>query len=162
MRTQNANRRSPVSGEPNTATASAGSSDHELCSERDPDKAVALARQKGRITGIAREYRLKQDAENPKDRAAKEKGQATKKARRQGPENGVSRAASAAAARVFAEQMDSQATIIPPTREPGHDFCAAAGNSDALLAFMCRHGISVGVKEGLDGDNHVQIYLRRR
>jgi hypothetical protein len=134
--------------------------DPELCFETDPDEAVKLARQKGRITGIAREYRQKKDAENPKAKAAKQEAQATKKARRQGPENSVSRAASAAAARVFAEQMDSQPTIISRTQEPGHDFCATAGNSDAMLAFMSRHGISAGVKQELDGENYVQIYLR--
>ena len=31
--------------------------DDELCPETDPDKAVALAQGKGRITGIAKEYR---------------------------------------------------------------------------------------------------------
>jgi hypothetical protein len=135
--------------------------DRELCPETDPDKAVELAQKEGRITGIARLYRENKDAENPKAKAAKLKGQATK-ARRQGPENGVSQAASAAAARVFAEQMDSQPTIIARTREPGHDLCAAAGDNDAMLAFMCRHGISAGVKHELDDDNHVQIYLRVR
>lgn len=134
--------------------------DHELCPDTDPDKAVALARQKGRMTGIAKEYRDKKDAGNPKASAAKSKVQVTKKARRQGSENGVSRAASAAAARVFAEQMDSQPTITARTQEPGHDFCAAGGNSDAMLAFMSRRGISVAIKQELDGDNHVQIYLR--
>lgn len=133
--------------------------DHQLCPETDPDKAVALARHKG-ITGIAQAYREKKDAENPKQKAAKEKGQATKKARRQSPENSVPRAASAASARVFAQQMDSQPTIISPTREPGQDFCAAAGHGDAMLAFMSLHGISAGIKPELDGDNHVQIYLR--
>jgi len=133
--------------------------DRELCPETDPDKAAALARHKG-ITGIAQAYREKKDAENPKQKAAKEKGQATKKARRQSPENSVPRAASAASARVFAQQMDSQPTIIERAREPGHDFCAAAGHADAMLAFMSRHGISAGVQQGLDGDNRVQIYLR--
>jgi len=133
--------------------------DHQLCPETDPDKAVALARHKG-ITGIAQAYREKKDAENPKQKAAKEKGQATKKARRQSPENSVPRAASAAAARVFAQQMDSQPTIIERTREAGQDFCAAAGNSDAVLAFMSRHRISAGLKPEFDGDNPVQIYLR--
>ena len=117
--------------------------DHELCPETDPDKAVALARQKRRISGIAREYRDKKDANNPKAKAAKLKGQATK-ARRQGPENNLSQAASAAAARVFADQLDSQPTIISRTHEPGHDFCAAAGNSDTMLAFMSRYGIQWG------------------
>ena len=133
--------------------------DRDLCPETDPDKAVALAREKG-ITGIAQAYREKKDAENPKQKAAKEKGQATKKARRQSPENSVPRAASAAAARVFAQQMDSQPTIIERTREAGQDFCAAAGNSDAVLAFMSRHRISAGLKPEFDGDNPVQIYLR--
>jgi hypothetical protein len=132
--------------------------DRELCPITDPDKAVALARQKGRITGIAKEYRDKKDAGDPKAKAAKLKGQAAK-AQRQGSEKGGSQAASAAAARAFAEQMDSQPTITARTREPGQDFCAAAGNS-ALLAFMSRHGISVGIKQELDGDNHVQMYLR--
>jgi hypothetical protein len=131
--------------------------DHELCPETNPNKAVALARQKGRITGIAKEYRDKKDAENPKDKAAKDKVQATK-ARRQGSENKVPRAASATTARAFAEQMDSEPTITARTQEPGHDFCAAGGNSDAMLAFMSRHGISVGIKQELD--NHVQMYLR--
>jgi hypothetical protein len=135
--------------------------DRELCPESDPDKAVALARKKRRISGIAQEYRDKKDANNPKAKAAKLKGQATK-ARRQGPENHVSRAASAATARVFAEQMDSQTTTISRTREAGRDFCAAAGNSDAMLAFMSRHGIPAGVKHELDDDHHVQIYLRVR
>jgi hypothetical protein len=136
--------------------------DHELCPETDPDKAVALARQKGRITGIAQEYRDTKDANNPKAKGAKLKGQVTKKARRQGSENNVSQAASAAAARVLAEQMDSQPTTISRTREAGRDFCAAAGNSDAMLAFMSRHGIPAGVKHELDDDHHVQIYLRVR
>jgi hypothetical protein len=135
--------------------------DRALCPESDPDKAVALARQKRRISGIAQEYRDKKDANNPKAMAAKLKGQATK-ARRQNPENNVSRAASAAAARVFAEQMDSQPTTISQTQEPGRDFCAAAGNSDAMLAFMSRNGIPSGVKHELDDDHHVQIYLRVR
>jgi hypothetical protein len=135
--------------------------DHELCPETDPDKAVALARQKRRISGIAQEYRDKKDANNPKAKAAKLKGQATK-ARRQDPENNLSRAASAAAARVFAEQMDSQPTTISQTQESGHDFCAAAGDSDAMIAFMFHHGISAGLKPELDDDNHVQIYLRVR
>jgi hypothetical protein len=52
--------------------------DCELCPETDEDKAVALARQKGRMTGIAQEYRQKKDADNPKAQAAKKKGQATK------------------------------------------------------------------------------------
>jgi hypothetical protein len=134
--------------------------DRELCPETDPDKAVALARQKKGITSIAKEYRNKKDVANPKLKAAKEKGKATKKARRQDAENNIPRAASAAAARVFAEQMDSQPVIISRTREPGHDFCAAAGNSDAMLAFMSRHGIPAGIKQELDGDNYVQIYLR--
>jgi hypothetical protein len=136
--------------------------DNELCPETDSDKAVALARQKGRITGIAQEYRGKKDAKNPKAKDAKSKVQVTKKARRQGSENGVSQAASATAARVLAEQIDSQPTLTARTREPGHDFCAADGNSDAMLAFMSRHGISVGIKEELDDGNHVQIYLRVR
>ncbi len=55
--------------------------DSELCPEIDADKAVALARQKGRITGIAREFRDKKDAENPKLKAAKEKGLATRASR---------------------------------------------------------------------------------
>jgi hypothetical protein len=131
----------------------------ELCPHTDPDKAVELARQKGRMTGIAKEHRDKKDAENPRAKAAKLKAQATK-ARRQGSENNVPRAASAAAARVFAERMDSQPTIISPTREPGHDFCAAAGDSDAILAFMSRHRISAGIKQELDSDNYVQVYLR--
>jgi hypothetical protein len=134
--------------------------DDELCTETGPDKAVALARQKGGITGIARAYREKKDAENPKAKAAKEKGQATKKARRQGADNNIPRAASAAAARVFAEQIDSQPPIIERTREAGQDFCAAAGNSDAMLAFMSRHGISAGLKQEFDDENPVQIYLR--
>jgi hypothetical protein len=134
--------------------------DPELCPHSDPDEAVALAQNRGRITGIAKEYRDKKDAENPKAKAAKSKGQASKRARRQGSENNVSGGASAAAALAFAEEMDSQATIIPRTREPGHDFCAADGNSDAMLAFMSRHGISVGIKQELDDGNHVQIYLR--
>jgi hypothetical protein len=133
--------------------------DRDLCPETDPEKAVALARQKG-ITGIAQAYREKKDAKKPKEKAAKEKAQATKRARRQGQENSVPRAASAAAARDLAEQMDSQPTIISRTREPGQDFCAAAGDGGAMLAFMSRHGISAGVREELDGDNHVQIYLR--
>jgi len=134
--------------------------DHELCPETDPDEAVKLARQKRRITGIAQEYRGKKDGENPKAKAAKLKGQVSKKARREGSENNVSRAASAAAARVLAEQIDSQPTIIARTHEQDRDFCAAAGDNDAMLAFMCRHGISAGVKQELDDDNHVQIYLR--
>ena len=134
--------------------------DRDLCPETDPDKAVALAKDKGRITGIAQAYREKKHAANPKAKAAKEKAQATKRARRQGQENSVPRAASAAAARVFAEQIDSHPTIISRTREPGQDFCAAAGNSDAVLAFMSRHRISAGVKQELDDDNHVQVYLR--
>jgi len=134
--------------------------DRDLCPDTDPNKAVMLAQEKGRITGIAQAYREKKDAENPKQKAAKEKGQATKKARRQSPENSVPRAASAASARVFAQQMDSQPTIIERTREAGQDFCAAAGNSDAVLAFMSRHRISAGVKQELDDDNHVQVYLR--
>jgi hypothetical protein len=134
--------------------------DRELCPETEPDKAVALARQKHGITTIAKEYRDKKDVANPKAKAAKQEAQATKKARRQGPENSVSRAASAAAARVFAEQMDTQPTIIERTREPGHDFCAAAGDSNAMLAFMSRHRISAGIKQELDGDNYLQIYLR--
>ena len=135
--------------------------DRELCPETDPDKAVALAKDNGRMTGIAIRYREKKDAGNPKAKAAKQKAQATKRARRQGgTENSVPRAASAASARVLAEQMDSQPTIISRTREPGHDFCAAAGHADAMLAFMSRHGISAGVKQELDGDNCVQIYLR--
>jgi hypothetical protein len=52
--------------------------DRELCPETDADKAVALARQKGRITGIAKAYREKKDAENPKLKDTKQKGQATK------------------------------------------------------------------------------------
>ena len=134
--------------------------DRDLCPETDPQKAVALARQKGRITGIAREYRDKKDAGNPKEKSAKEKAQATKRARRQGPENSVSRAASAAAACDLAEQMDSQPTIISLTREPGQDFCAAAGDGGAMLAFMSRHGISAGLKHKFDDENPVQIYLR--
>jgi len=133
--------------------------DHELCPETDPDKAVALARQKGRMTGIAKEYRDRKDAENPKAKAAKRKGQETK-ARRRGAENKVPRAASAAAARDFVEQMVSQPTIISRTHEPGQDFCAAAGNGDAMLAFLSRHRISAGIKQELDDENHVQIYLR--
>jgi hypothetical protein len=133
--------------------------DNELCPHSDPAKAVALAQNRGRITGIAKEYRDKKDAGNPKAKAAKLKGQAAR-AQRQGSENRVSQAASAAAARVFAEQMDSQPTITARTQEPGHDFCAAAGNSDVMLAFMSRHGISVGIKQELDDGNHVQIYLR--
>jgi dUTPase len=58
--------------------------------------------------------------------------------------------------------MDSQPTTISRTREAGRDFCAAAGNSDAMLAFMSRHGIPSGVKHELDDDHHVQIYLRVR
>lgn len=134
--------------------------DPELCPETDPHKAVALARKKGRITGIAREYRGKKDTGNPKAKAAKLNGQVTRKARCQGSENNVPRAASAAAARVFAEQIDSQSTIIARTREPGHDFCAAAGDNDAMLAFMRHHGISAGIKQELDDGNPVQIYLR--
>jgi hypothetical protein len=117
--------------------------DRELCPETDPEKAVALARQKGGMTAIAREYRDKKDANDPKAKAAKLRGQATR-ARRQGTENNVSRAASAAAARVLAEPMETQPTIVARTQEPGHDFCAAAGDSDAVLAFMSRHGISAG------------------
>jgi hypothetical protein len=131
----------------------------DLCPETDPDKAVALAQLRGRITGIAREYRDKKDAENPKAKVAKLRGQATR-ARRQGTENNISRTASAAAARVLAEQMDSHPTIIAQTHAHDHDFCAAAGDSDAMLAFMSRHGISAGVKEELDDDHHVQICLR--
>jgi hypothetical protein len=132
--------------------------DRELCPVADADKAVALAQEKRGITGIAREYREKKDAVNPKAKDAKLKGQATK-ALQQGPKNSP-RAASAAAARVLAEQMDSHPTIIAQTREPGHDICTADGNSDVLLAFMSRHGISAGVKEELDDDHLVQIYLR--
>jgi hypothetical protein len=126
--------------------------DRELCPETDPDKAVALAQEKRRITGIAKAYREKKDARNPEAKAAKEKGQATKRARRQSPEGSVPRAASAAA-RVFDEQIDSQPTIISRTLEPGQDFCAAAGDGDAMLAFMSRHRISAGIKQELDGDN---------
>ena len=151
-----------ISGERRAAYAAviAVFADRDLCPETDPDEAVKWAIGKGRITGIARLYREKKDATNPKAKAAKEKGQATKRARRQSPENNVPRAASAAAARVFAEQMDSQPTIISRTREPGHDFCAAAGDSDAMLAFMSRHGISEGLKQEFDDENPVQIYLR--
>jgi hypothetical protein len=59
--------------------------DRELCPEADAGNAVALARQKGRITGIAKEFRDKKDAENPKLKAAKQNGQATR-VRRQGAE----------------------------------------------------------------------------
>ena len=52
--------------------------DRELCPETDPDKAVALAIEKGRITGIAQKYRDKKEAENPEIKATKQKGQATK------------------------------------------------------------------------------------
>jgi hypothetical protein len=133
--------------------------DRELCPETDPDKAVALAREKSRITGIAKEYRGKKDAGNPKAKAAKLKGQATK-ARRQGPEPGVRRAASAAAARDFAEQMDSKPSLIARAHGRDPDSCVANGDSDATLAFLSRHGISAGLREELDDGHHVQIYLR--
>lgn len=133
--------------------------DRELCPESEPDKAVELARQKSRITGIAKEYREKKDADNPKAKAAKLKGQATK-ARGQGPGNGIRRAASAAAARDVVEQIDSSPSIIEPAHRRDPDFCAADGDSDAVLAFMSRHNISAGLMQELDDDNHVQIYLR--
>ena len=102
--------------------------DLELCPETDPDKAVALAKDNGRMTGTAIRYREKKDAGNPKAKAAKQKAQATKRARRQGgTENSVPRAASAAAARVFDEQIDSQPTIISRTLEPGQDYCESGG-----------------------------------
>lgn len=62
--------------------------DRELCPETDPEKAVALARQKGRMTGIAQEYREKKDAKNPKAKAAKQKVQATKARDRTGTPSG--------------------------------------------------------------------------
>jgi hypothetical protein len=51
-----------------------------LCPETDPEKAVQLAKQKGRIKGIAELYRNHKDAENPDAAAAKEKAKATKAA----------------------------------------------------------------------------------
>jgi hypothetical protein len=51
-----------------------------LCPETDPEKAVQLAKQKGRIKGIAELYRNRKDAENPDAAAAKEKAKVTKAA----------------------------------------------------------------------------------
>jgi hypothetical protein len=52
--------------------------DRDLCPDTDPNKAVMLAQEKGRITGIAQAYREKKDAANPTAKAAKQKAQATK------------------------------------------------------------------------------------
>jgi hypothetical protein len=49
-----------------------------LCPETDADRAVQLAKQKGRIAGIAGLYRNHKDAQNPEAAAAKEKAKATK------------------------------------------------------------------------------------
>jgi hypothetical protein len=52
--------------------------DRKLCPETDADRAVQLAKQKGRIAGIAGLYRNCKDAQNPQAAAAKEKAKATK------------------------------------------------------------------------------------
>jgi hypothetical protein len=51
-----------------------------LCPETDADQAVQLAKQKGRIAGVAGLYRNHKDAQNPEAVAAKEKAKATKAA----------------------------------------------------------------------------------
>lgn len=129
--------------------------DSELCPPTDPDKAVALARVKGRITGIAKEYRAKKDAENPKLREAKQEGLATK----------TRRAASAAVAReiveIDAQEPDgSKPSIIPLRRAGDNPCCEASGDAEAMLEFLNRHGIEPGIQRELEESEEILIYLR--
>jgi hypothetical protein len=54
--------------------------DRNLCAEVDAEKAVQLAKQKGRIKGIAALYRNHKKAENPEAVASKKRATATKEA----------------------------------------------------------------------------------
>jgi hypothetical protein len=123
--------------------------DRELCPETDPDKAVALARQKGRITGIAREYREKKDAENPKAKVAKQKGQATK-ARRSDAASAAA-AAEIIAASASAANGEARERPVFLTRDdrttgeataPMHDESGGVNQATELLAFLARKGIA--------------------
>jgi hypothetical protein len=88
--------------------------DRDLCPETDPDEAVKRAIGKGRITGIARLYREKKDAQNPKAKAAKEKGQATKARRRAGTTTRKQTASGATASETLAVAPESEAEANKP------------------------------------------------
>jgi hypothetical protein len=111
--------------------------DQQLCPETDPERAVALARQKGGITGIAREYRDKKDAENPKAKAAKEKGQATE-ARR-----GTGTSARKQTAAVATEQETVATGPQPEADKPEFLKWRVDGDPDA-------HEDSLGAASGID------------
>ena len=123
--------------------------DRELCPERDPDKAVALARQKGRITGIAREYRDKKDAVTPKLKTAKEKARATRVRRTEGA------ASTATASKIIAGSTSATHAEVGdrPVFLTLHDRPASEANSPVpeeaggaheatkLLALLARKGV---------------------
>jgi hypothetical protein len=82
-----------------------------LCPETDAEKAVELAKRKGRIKGIANLYRNHKDAQNPEAVAAKEKAKTTKAAngKRGKAEGSYPRAA---LAKEFGRKLD-MAGVVP-------------------------------------------------
>jgi hypothetical protein len=81
-----------------------------LCPETDAYKAVQLAKQKGRIAGIASLYRNHKDAQNPEVAAAKEKAKTTKVANTTRPKVLTSAAANT-------DDLTSDPTGVPTERK---------------------------------------------
>jgi hypothetical protein len=130
--------------------------DPTLCPETEADKAVALARQTSRISGIARAYRAKKDAEDAVAKAAKLKAQETKAKNK-------SAAASAAKARDIIEGR-APAEMPMPTKPDiiqRRPTCEANGDAAAMIEFFDRHGAQPGVRSDLveAGEDEVYIYL---
>jgi len=123
--------------------------DHELCPETDPDKAVALARQKGRITGIARAYREKKDAETPKLKSAKEKARATRARRTEGAASTAtaskiiagSTSATPAEARESPVFLTFHDRATSEANSPVPEETSSAREATKLLALLARKGV---------------------
>ena len=123
--------------------------DRDLCPETDPDKAVALARQKGRMTGVAREYRDKKDAATPELKSAKEKAQATRARRTEGAASTAtaSKIIAGLTSTTHAEARDKPVFLTlhdRPTSEansPVPEEAGGAHEATKLLALLARKGV---------------------
>jgi len=131
--------------------------DRELCPETDADKAVAVARQKSRITGIAREYRAKKDADAPVAKAAKRKAQATK-ARKKSSAASAAKARDIIDGRVSAESRVSTKPDIIQRRPT----CEANGDAAAMIEFFDSQGVQPRIRRDLDDDGEDEIYIYLR
>jgi hypothetical protein len=129
-----------------------------LCPERDADKAVQLAKQKGRIAGIARLYRNYKDAQNPQAVAAKEKVKATKVAN-------TTRAKVLTSAAANTDDLISDPRGVPTDRtastDPTHQAQCSQSRSDLAEEFARKldEAGAIPLLPGNRPDLGVSLYL---